>query len=107
MRPVPIGLTRASRERARAAAQSLAADARERVAALTDEIWAASRANRDLLGNMISAEVERAANRLGFARREDVVGLQASIDRLHAEIEALRAERVAESRPTPAADPKP
>jgi len=96
---MPIGLTRASRDRARAAAQSLAADARERVTTLTDEIWAASRANRDLLENLIAAEVERAATRLGFARREDVVGLQASIDRLRAEIQALRAERATDSRP--------
>lgn len=105
-----IGLTRASRERARAAAQMLAADARERMGSFTDEIWAASRANRDLLENLIAAEVERAATRLGFARRDDVVGLQASIDRLRAEIEALRtelAELAAESRPDPAPDPRP
>jgi polyhydroxyalkanoate synthesis regulator phasin len=102
---MPIGLTRASRDRAMAAAQSLAAEARQRVGTLTDEIWAASRANRDLLENLIAAEVERAAGRLGFARREDVVGLQASIDRLRAELEALGAERTSGSRPD--ADPGP
>ena len=101
---VPIGLTRASRERARSTAHNLAADARERVTALTDEIWAASRANRDLVENLISAEVERVATRLGFARREDVLGLQASIDRLRAEVEALRAERASDSRTPPAPD---
>ena len=102
---MPIGLTRESRDRALAAAQSLAADARERVGTFTDEIWAASRANRDLLENLVAAEVERAATRLGFARREDVVGLQASIDRLRSELEALRAERATDPGPTP--DPRP
>jgi len=100
-----IGLSQASRDRARAAAQTLASDARERIGALTDEIWAASRANRDLLENLIAAEVERAATRLGFARREDVVGLRASIDRLEAEIKTLRAERATGTRPDP--DPGP
>ena len=48
----------------------------ERMAKLAEEIGNASRANRELLENLIVAEVDRAASRLGFARAEDLQALR-------------------------------
>ena len=85
------GLTRTSRERAVATARALLAqagltevanDAGERVSKLAEEIIHAGRANRELMENLIAAEVDKAANRLGFARAEEVQALRDEIAEL-------------------------
>jgi len=72
------GLTDVTRERARAAARALVAQGEASVGAvvppavggqvksLTDDLLAASRANRSLLTHLIRAEVDRSVARLGL-----------------------------------------
>ena len=88
------GLTRATREKAWSAAHGLLAQAgledvangaEMRVAQLTDEILGASRANRELLENLVATEVGKAASRLGFVRSDD-------LDEVREEIAELRAQ---------------
>jgi hypothetical protein len=86
------GLTKATRAKATAAAKNLiasaglqdvAADAGDRVSRLTEEILAASRANRELMGKLVAAEVDKTAARLGFVRAEE-------LDQLRRELADLR-----------------
>jgi hypothetical protein len=86
------GLTKATRAKATAAAKNLittaglqdvAADAGDRVTRLTEEILAASRANRELMGKLVAAEVDKTAARLGFVRAEE-------LDQLRRELADLR-----------------
>ncbi|BAK34753.1 hypothetical protein MLP_17390 [Microlunatus phosphovorus NM-1] len=97
------GLTKATKAKATEAAQGLlsathlddvATGASGKVAALTEEILAASRANRELLAKTISAEVDKAAAKLGFARNEDLDALRNEVDELRAAVaeQAARAE---------------
>lgn len=97
------GLTKATKAKATEAAQELlsathlddvATGASGKVAALTEEILAASRANRELLAKTISAEVDKAAAKLGFARNEDLDALRNEVDELRAAVaeQAARAE---------------
>lgn len=90
------GLSRATREKAWSAAHGLLAqaglegvanDAEQRVAKLSEEILAASRANRELLENLVAAEVGKAVGRLGFIRSED-------LDEVREEIAELRVQLV-------------
>ncbi len=85
------GLTKATRAKATAAAKSLlasagleevAADATDRVGKLTEEIMAASRANRELMGKLIAAEVDKAAAKLGFVRAEELDDLRRELAEL-------------------------
>lgn len=85
------GVTRASRSKATATAKALLAqsgledvanDASERVAKLAEEIHAASHGNRELLENLISAEMDKVATRWGFARAEEVATLRKEIAEL-------------------------
>ena len=101
------GLTRATRAKAVAAARSLltqarldsvAADAGDRASRLADEIVTASKANRELLKNLIATEVEQAVVRLGFARVEEVQRLREEVRDLR---EAVR-HRAEEPTPPPA-----
>ena len=97
------GLTRSLRERALASTWALlgqvgledaVVDTGERIAKLAEEISNASRANRELLENLIVAEVDRAASRLGFVRTEDMQELRAEVAELRAEVQAAaRASR--------------
>ena len=84
------GLTKATRAKATAAAKGLlatagleevAADATDRVAKLADEVLAASRANRELMGKLIASEVDRAAAVLGFVRAEELDDLRRELCR--------------------------
>lgn len=97
------GLTKATKAKATEAAQGLlsathlddvATGASGKVAALTEEILAASRANRELLAKTISAEVDKAAAKLGFARNEDLETLRAEVDELKSAV-AEQAARAA------------
>ncbi|MBA3529223.1 MAG: polyhydroxyalkanoate synthesis protein PhaF [Propionibacteriaceae bacterium] len=85
------GLTKTTRARAKATAKALlaqaglgdvASDAGERVGKLADEIMAASRANRELLEKLVSAEVDKAAARWGFVRTEDMESLRQEVAEL-------------------------
>ena len=104
------GLTRSLRERASATTWSLLAqvgledavvDTGERIAKLAEEVGNASRANRELLENLIGAEVDKAASRLGFVRTEDLEELRAEVAELRAEVQAAARAR-STPRPAPA-----
>ena len=91
------GLGRSARERAAGSARSLlsqagledfAMDVAERLAKLAEEIWQASRANRELLEKLIAAEADKAAARLGFVRSEEFEELRAEVAELR---ERMRA----------------
>ena len=97
------GLTKATKAKAAEAAQGLlsathlegvATGASEKVSTLAEEILAASRANRELLAKTISAEVDKAAAKLGFARNEDLDTLRTEVAELRAAVaeQAARAE---------------
>lgn len=49
---------------------------------------------REFLNGLVSSEVDRALSRIRFAREEDLVALRRQVDRLSAEVAAMRgAER--------------
>lgn len=78
------GLTDVTRERARAAAKALLAQGeasvdavvpqplRAQVGALTDDLLATSKANRNLLVNLVRAEVERTVARMGLVSAQEL-----------------------------------
>ena len=77
------GLTDVTRERAMAAARTLAAQGasvnvfvpgpvRSQVSSLTDDLLATSRMNRDLLLNLVRGEVERSVARLGLVSSQEL-----------------------------------
>jgi polyhydroxyalkanoate synthesis regulator phasin len=93
------GLARSVRERTTSTTRALltqtglenvAMDAGERLSKLAEEIWHASRANRELLENLIMAEVAKAAARLGFVRSEELQELRAEVAELRESIQATR-----------------
>lgn len=100
------GVSRATKAKASEAAKGLlsaaglddvAADANERVTHLAEDIIAASRANREVLVKTITAEVDKAAARLGFARADD-------LDTLRNEVAELRAALAEQSGRAAAAE---
>jgi hypothetical protein len=104
------GLTRNVRERAVTTTRTLLAQVGledvvvgtgERMAKFAEEIGDASRANRELLENLVVAEVDRAAARLGFVRAEDLQELRAEVAELRAEVRAAAKPRT-NTRPVPA-----
>jgi polyhydroxyalkanoate synthesis regulator phasin len=106
------GLTKTTRDRAVATAQALLAqagltevahDAGERVNKLAEEIINAGRANRELLENLIAAEVHKAATRFGFARADEIQALRDEIAELRA---ALSEAPAAAAEATPSARPR-
>lgn len=113
------GLTKATRAKATAAAKGLlatagleemAADATDRVGKLTDEVLAASRANRELMGKLIASEVDRAAAKLGFVRAEELDDLRRELSELrmsmaHAAAQADVTEPIEEPIVEPWVDP--
>lgn len=106
------GLSKATRARARTAARGVlaqagldevAADAGERLSKLAEEILAASRANREMLENLVAAEVERAATRLGFVRADDLSAIRAELAALRARLDDLAdPPEEPKASPTPA-----
>ncbi len=105
------GLSRATREKAWSAASGLLAQAglgdvaegaEKRVAKLTEEILEASRANRELLENLVATEVGKAAGRLGFVRFEDLDEVREEIAELRAQL--TRRERASVEATTEPAD---
>jgi polyhydroxyalkanoate synthesis regulator phasin len=89
------GLTRNVRDRAaspvrallaRAGLEEAADDAWERLTMLGEEIEHAARANRDLVENLILAEVDKAAARLGLVRSAELQELRAEVAELRKNI---------------------
>ena len=100
------GLASIARERAlsttrglliQAGLEEVAMDAGERLTRLAEEIRHASRANRELLENLIVAEVDKAAARLGFVRSAEFAELRAEVAELRESIQAA-PQPVAEAR---------
>jgi hypothetical protein len=69
--------------------EDFAMDAGERLTKLAEDIWQASRANRELLENLIMAEVDKAAARLGFVRSAEFEELRAEVAELRTSIREL------------------
>jgi hypothetical protein len=89
------GVTRSTQAKAAATARALlkqsgledvANETSERAMKLTAEILNASRANRELLQHFVTAEVDKAAARLGFARADEVQALRDEIADLRAQL---------------------
>ena len=105
------GLTDVTRERARAAARALVAQGeagvdavvpgsvRSQVTALTEDLLATSKANRDLLGHLVRGEVERSVSHLGLVSRAELDAERRRADRLEAKLREL--ETSPRSTPTP------
>jgi polyhydroxyalkanoate synthesis regulator phasin len=112
------GVTKTTQEKASATARALlkqagledvATEASERVAKLAEEIINASRTNRELMQHYVTAEVGKAAARLGFARADEVQALRDEVASLRAQLdEALANEaRMYEARAAATAKPAP
>jgi polyhydroxyalkanoate synthesis regulator phasin len=98
------GLTDVTRERALAAAKALVAQGeasvgavlpgslKAQVASLTDDLIATSKANRALLLNLVSAEVERATARMGLAFAGELEAEQRRGKRLEQRVADLERE---------------
>jgi polyhydroxyalkanoate synthesis regulator phasin len=112
------GVTKTTQEKASATARALlkqagledvAAEASERVAKLAEEIINASRTNRELMQHYVTAEVDKAAARLGFARADEVQALRDEVAALRTQLDEARANDVrmydearAAAKPAPA-----
>jgi polyhydroxyalkanoate synthesis regulator phasin len=112
------GVTKTTQEKASATARVLlkqagledvAAEASERVAKLAEEIINAGRTNRELMQHYVTAEVGKAAARLGFARADEVQALRDEVASLRAQLDEARAKearmyraRAAATKPAPA-----
>jgi hypothetical protein len=72
----------------RAGMEEVAVDAWERLTKLAEEVGQAGRANRELLENLVVAEVDKMAARLGFARSEELQELRAEVAELRKELRA-------------------
>jgi polyhydroxyalkanoate synthesis regulator phasin len=95
------GLTDVTRERALAAAKSLLAQGeagvgvvvpppvRAQVGALTDDLLATSRTNRNLLVNLVRAEVERSVARLGLVSQQELAAATRRSQSLERRVEEL------------------
>ncbi len=63
----------------------------DRFGKLNEEIVNANRANRQLLVNLLDAELTRVAERLGFARTDELRRMRREIAELQASVARLRA----------------
>ena len=97
------GLTDVTRERARQAAKAMVAQGegvgavvpapvRSQVGSLTDDLLAAGRANRDLLLNLVRAEVERSVARLGLVSAQELSAATRRSRALERRVEELEQE---------------
>ena len=105
------GLTDVTRERARAAARVLVAQGeagvdavvpgpvRSQVTALTEDLLATSKANRDLMVHLVRGEVERSVARLGLVSTAELDAERRRADRLERKLRELETQS-APSRPT-------
>ena len=92
------GLTDVTRERARAAARALVAQGgavvptsvQAQVSTVTEDLLATSKANRNLLVNLVRGEVERSVARMGLVSTKDMAAAErraAGLERRVAELE--------------------
>jgi polyhydroxyalkanoate synthesis regulator phasin len=95
------GLTRNVRDRAaspvrnllaRAGMEEVAVDAWERLTKLAEEVGQAGRANRELVENLVVAEVDKVAARLGLVRSEELQELRVEVAELRKELRAATAQ---------------
>jgi hypothetical protein len=109
------GLTRAARERARTTARGLLAqvglegvadDAERRVGKLTEEVLSASRANRELVENLVAGEVTKAASRWGFVRNDDLDEVREEIAELRSQLARQQAGTATAASKAAGAQPK-
>jgi hypothetical protein len=84
---------------ARAGMEEVAVDAWERLTKLAEEVGQANRANGQLLGNLVAAEMDRVGARLGFARSEELQALRAEVADLRKELRATAQRSAAGRRP--------
>ena len=112
------GVTKTTQEKASATARALlkqagledvAAEASARVAKLAEEIINAGRTNRELMQHYVTAEVGKAAARLGFARADEVQALRDEVASLRARLDEARKNearmyraKAAATKPAPA-----
>jgi polyhydroxyalkanoate synthesis regulator phasin len=83
------GLGDLTRQRAVAAARSLAASGEataEQVQGLAEDLLATSRSNREALSSLVKLEIDRALGRLGLATAEEVTALAARLQRVEARL---------------------
>lgn len=103
------GVTKTTQAKAAATARAMvkqagledvATEASERVTKLAEEIMNASRTNRELLQHFVTAEVDKAAARLGFARAEEVEALREEIASLRTQLNeaTVRAGKTAATK---------
>jgi polyhydroxyalkanoate synthesis regulator phasin len=94
------GLTDVTRERARLAAKNLLAQGEasmgavlpDNVKSVTDDLIATSKANRDLLVNLVRSEVERSVSRLGLVSAVELESAVRRARRLEERVMALESE---------------
>jgi polyhydroxyalkanoate synthesis regulator phasin len=111
------GVTRSTQAKAAATARAMlkqsgledvANETSERAMKLTAEIMNASRTNRELLQHFVTAEVDKATARLGFARADEVQALRDEIAGLRAQLNeamARTAKSASRSKATPRKTP--
>ena len=106
---IVTGVTKTTQAKAAATARAMvkqagledvATEASERVTKLAEEIMNASRTNRELLQHFVTAEVDKAAARLGFARAEEVEALREEIASLRTQLNeaTVRAGKTAATK---------
>ena len=112
------GVTKATRAKALSTARALLAhaglegvanEAGDRVGKLAEEIMLASRANRELVENLVAAEVDKAAARWGFVRTDDVEALREEMDELRRSVIRATTDAAPSERPpagTPGRQPR-
>ncbi len=79
--------------------EEAAADANERATQLAEEAREARRANRELVENLVAAEVTKAASRFGFVRDEDLDEIREEIAELRVQLKKAQATPTAKRTP--------
>ncbi|HEX8487598.1 MAG TPA: hypothetical protein VF642_03555 [Propionibacteriaceae bacterium] len=108
------GLTRMTRQMAMSSARTLlsaagledvANGASERVNRLAEDILVANRANRELVENLVTAEVDKAAARWGFVRNDDVAALREEVAALRQSLNRAAAPSSSAQQPPLGGEP--
>jgi polyhydroxyalkanoate synthesis regulator phasin len=94
------GLTDVTRERARAAARALVAQGgavvptsvQAQVSTVTEDLLATSKANRNLLVNLVRGEVERSVARMGLVSTKDMAAAERRATGLERRVAELEEE---------------
>ena len=94
------GLTDVTRERARAAARALVAQGgavvptsvQAQVSTVTEDLLATSKANRNLLVNLVRGEVERSVARMGLVSTKEMAAAERRATKLERRVAELEEE---------------